>query len=106
MALIRQILLLQLILSATTYSLAQTQQAPDRRQAVASPSYQKTYFGPPKKFDYTLSGIVNDQFTGEALPFASIRVNGTRYGVTANADGYFTIPKIPTDTSTLVVLYI
>jgi ferric enterobactin receptor len=106
MALIRQILPLLLVLSSITYSLAQTQQAPDTRQPVANPPYQKTYFGPPKKFDYTLSGIVKDQLTGEALPFASIRLNGTRHGVTANADGYFILPKIPTDTSTLVVSYI
>jgi ferric enterobactin receptor len=106
MAPFRQILLFLLLLSITTYSLAQTQGAPDPRQPIPDPSYQKTYFGPPKKFDYTLSGIVKDQFTGEALPFASIRVNGTRYGVTANADGYFTLPKIPTDTSMLVVSYI
>jgi ferric enterobactin receptor len=105
MAPIRQILPL-LLLSITTYSLAQTQGTPDPRQTAGTPSHQKTYFGPPKKFNYTLSGIVKDQLTGEALPFASLRVSGTRYGVTANADGYFTLPKIPTDTSTLVVSYI
>ena len=67
---------------------------------------QKTYFGPPKAFNYTLSGIIKDKSTGEALPFATIQVKGSTNGTTTNQDGYFTLLKVPTDTSTLIVYYI
>ena len=66
----------------------------------------KIFFGPPDVFNYTLTGIIRDKSTGEALPFASIYVKGTTIGVSTNADGYFTLLKVPTDTSTLIVQYI
>jgi ferric enterobactin receptor len=67
---------------------------------------QKSYFGPPSTRNFTLSGIIHDQSTGETLPFASIQVKGTKYGTITNADGYFTLLKVPDDTSTLVVQYV
>lgn len=67
---------------------------------------QKIYFGPPQTFNYTLTGIIRDKSTGEALPFATIQVKGSTVGATSNLDGYFTILKVPTDTSTLTVNYI
>jgi ferric enterobactin receptor len=67
---------------------------------------QKTYFGPPVEKNFTLTGIVRDQATGEALPFASIQIAGTVLGANTNADGYFTLLKVPTDTSTLMVHYV
>lgn len=67
---------------------------------------QKKYFGPPQTFNFTLSGIVKDKSTGEALPFATIQISGTTIGVSSNADGFFTLPKVPTDTSVLIVSYI
>jgi ferric enterobactin receptor len=66
----------------------------------------KTYFGPPLVFNFTLSGIVRDKSTGEALPFASVMVKGTTTGAVTNADGYYTIMKVPCDTSLLVAQYI
>jgi ferric enterobactin receptor len=66
----------------------------------------KTYFGPPESYNYTLTGIVHDQATGEPLPFANIQIQGTILGVSSNADGFFTLIKVPTDTSTLVVQYL
>lgn len=66
----------------------------------------KTYFGPPQAFDFTLTGIVKDRSTGEALPFATIQINHSTRGVSSNADGYFTIQQVPTDTSTLLVSYV
>ncbi len=66
----------------------------------------KTYFGPPRAFKYTLSGIVRDKSTGEALPFATVHVKHTHIGVASNADGYFTLSQVPTDTSVLVVSYV
>jgi ferric enterobactin receptor len=67
---------------------------------------KKTYFGPPSSRKYALTGIVHDQLTGEALPFASIQVEGTVIGTTTNTDGYFTLLNVPTDTSTLRVQYV
>jgi ferric enterobactin receptor len=67
---------------------------------------EKTYFGPPSAFKYTLTGTVHDRLTGEALPFATIQILGTTTGTTTNTDGYFTLLNVPTDTSTLVVQYV
>lgn len=67
---------------------------------------QKVYFGPPQTFKYTLTGIIRDKSTGEALPFATVLVRGTTIGVSTNADGYFTLQKIPSDTSVLVAQYV
>lgn len=63
----------------------------------------KTYFGPPKSFNFPLSGIVKDKSTGEALPFAMIQIKGTSFGIYTNVDGYFILPKIPTDTNVLII---
>jgi hypothetical protein len=67
---------------------------------------QKVYFGVATMFNYVLTGIIRDKSTGEALPFATIRVKGTTNGASTNADGYFTLLKVPTDTSVLLVKYI
>ena len=66
----------------------------------------KTYFGKPTTYDFTFSGIIKDKLTGEALPFATVMVKGTNNGATTNADGFFTLVKVPTDTNTLIVQYI
>jgi ferric enterobactin receptor len=66
----------------------------------------KTYFGPPSAFKYTLSGIIHDKSTNEALPFATVMVKGTTVGASTNADGYFTLLKVPSDTSVLVAQYV
>lgn len=67
---------------------------------------QKVFFGPPETFNYTLTGIVKDKSTGEALPFTTVMVRGTNIGTTTNADGYFTLLKVPSDTSVIVVQYV
>ncbi|NVN93700.1 MAG: TonB-dependent receptor [Bacteroidetes bacterium] len=66
----------------------------------------KIYFGPPQKYNYMLNGMVYDKSSGEALPFATVLVKGTLIGASTNADGYFTIPRVPNDTSVLIVQYI
>ncbi|MFZ1677520.1 MAG: TonB-dependent receptor [Saprospiraceae bacterium] len=66
----------------------------------------KTYYGPPKTFNYTLSGIVKDKSTGETLPFANVFIKGTTTGVSTNVDGYFVLSKVPSDTCTLMVSYL
>ena len=41
---------------------------------------KKTYFGKPDALNYTLTGIIRDKSTGEALPSATIYVKGTTIG--------------------------
>jgi ferric enterobactin receptor len=66
----------------------------------------KTYFGSPSSFNFNLSGIVHDESNREALPFATVMVRGTSIGTTTNADGFFTLIKIPNDTSVIIVQYV
>lgn len=67
---------------------------------------KKTYFGAPTALNYTLTGVVRDKSTGEAMSFATVLIRGTTNGTSTNADGYFTLLKVPSDTSVLVVQYI
>ena len=67
---------------------------------------KKVYWGPPTMHNFTLTGIVRDMSTGEALPFANVQVKGTTVGASANADGYFTLLKVPSDTSIIVIQYV
>ncbi len=67
---------------------------------------KKVYFGAPTMRNFTLTGIVRDISSSEALPFANIQVKGTTVGASANADGYFTLLKVPTDTSVIVIQYV
>jgi ferric enterobactin receptor len=71
-----------------------------------NPYANKTYYGPPQDKDFTLSGLVKDKSTGEALPFATIHLRGSTKAISTNADGYFTLSKVPTDTSVLIVSYV
>src|SRR5690606_17685240 len=64
------------------------------------------YRGPSVKKNVTVAGKTVDVFTGESLPFAVISVNGTTNGTTSNADGYFTLLNVPTDTAVLEVSYL
>ncbi len=66
----------------------------------------KTFNGPAKKRQFTLSGLVKDKQTGESLPFANVGVRGSTTGTFTNADGYFTLLNVPSDTSTLLFSYI
>lgn len=59
-----------------------------------------------KTGDFTISGKVKDLTSGESLPFASVKVLGTNIGTSTNVDGFFTLRKIPADTSTLIFSYI
>jgi len=55
---------------------------------------------------FMLTGKVAEVKTNEPLPFASIIVKGSGKGTTTNADGYFTLLTIPSDTSSLLISYI
>jgi ferric enterobactin receptor len=67
---------------------------------------KKAYDGLVQKRDFTMTGIVRDKETGEALPFSNVGVRGTTLGTYTNADGFFTLLKVPSDTSTLLVSYL
>lgn len=60
----------------------------------------------PSLFDLTVYGIVIDSQTGETLPNALVRVAGSSVGTITNSDGYFSLPKVPNDTSTIVISYL
>ncbi len=60
----------------------------------------------PSLFDLTVYGVVVDAKTGETLPNALVRVQGSSLGTITNSDGYFSLPKVPNDTSTIVVSYL
>lgn len=54
----------------------------------------------------TVTGIIKDKKTGEALPYASVLLKGTKRGTMANADGVFTLFNVPKDSCTLAASYI
>ena len=66
----------------------------------------KIYFGKPSKSNFTLSGNIRDKSTGESLPYANVLIKGSKNGAVTNSDGYFTLFKVPSDTSTLIIQYI
>ncbi|MCS7298283.1 MAG: carboxypeptidase-like regulatory domain-containing protein [Bacteroidia bacterium] len=47
---------------------------------------------------YQLSGMVLSGTSGEPIPFVSIRVGRTRRGTVSNADGFYSLPVIRSDT--------
>lgn len=54
----------------------------------------------------TVTGILKDGESGETLPFATVQVLKSEVGTITNADGYFTLFSVPSDTSTLEARYI
>ncbi|MBN1951149.1 MAG: TonB-dependent receptor [Bacteroidales bacterium] len=66
----------------------------------------KTYTGGPKKFNFPISGTVIDKKTRESLPFVAIMPVSSKTGTTSNVDGYFSLLKVPTDTSTILFSYL
>ncbi|MDB5121242.1 MAG: hypothetical protein JWN56_2460 [Sphingobacteriales bacterium] len=55
---------------------------------------------------FRVTGKVVDGVTGESLPGAMVRVAYKDLVVTTNADGYFTLLNVPSDTCTLTTTYI
>ncbi len=60
---------------------------------------------PPRRFNFALAGKVTDNETGESLPSASVKIQGTKLGAITNTDGYFTLQNVPADTCILEVSY-
>ncbi|MFS2187329.1 carboxypeptidase-like regulatory domain-containing protein [Mucilaginibacter sp. Mucisp84] len=59
----------------------------------------------PNHFLVSINGRVIDQQTGESLPSATVKIRGTDLNVMTNADGYFTMFRVPSDTSVVEVSY-
>ncbi|PWK80621.1 outer membrane receptor protein involved in Fe transport [Mucilaginibacter oryzae] len=59
----------------------------------------------PKHFLINVNGRVIDQQTGESLPSASVKIRGTDLSTMTNSDGYFTLFRVPSDTSVVEVSY-
>lgn len=55
---------------------------------------------------YQIEGRVIDAQSEEPLPFCTVVVLGTSLGGTTDADGYFTIRDVPTDTPTIRVSFV
>ena len=60
----------------------------------------------PTRFSITVTGRVVDAKTGENLPYAYVSVVTTNQIARTNVDGYFTLLRVPTDTTTLIVSYL
>lgn len=63
-------------------------------------------FSAATAYDFTIEGTVKDRQTGETLPYANVRLVGSKAGTTTNVDGYFSLFNIPTDTSLLEIRYL
>lgn len=53
----------------------------------------------------TISGFIHDKTTGEGLVGANVFIEGTYYGASSNANGYYAIPKVPVGNFELVCMY-
>ena len=60
----------------------------------------------PTKFGFTFAGKIIDARTSEPLPFVNVSIRANKTGTQGNVDGYFTLLKVPTDTTTLILSYI
>jgi len=52
-----------------------------------------------------IDGVVTDAATGETIPGASVRIEGTTQGAATQVDGYFFINNVRPGTYTLVVSF-
>ena len=53
----------------------------------------------------TVKGVLTDEETGEAIPFANVVLDSTRYGVATDLNGFFLINKMPAGNYTLRVRF-
>lgn len=54
----------------------------------------------------TVKGVLTEDETGEAIPFANVVLDGTRYGNATDINGFYLINKMPEGTYTLRVRYV
>ena len=85
------------------YCIVLTKNLPRNRTRLENKRYQ----GKATRRNLRVTGRIKDQTNGEALPFASVYVEGnTAIGTSTNTDGYFTLYNVPSDTETLVFKYL
>jgi hypothetical protein len=60
----------------------------------------------PVRNNISVSGVIKDEETGETLPNATVYITGALAGTTTNTDGYFTLVRIPSDTSSINISYL
>lgn len=56
--------------------------------------------------NFTLTGEIFDQKTGERIPYASVLLSRTRFGTSSDANGRFVLEKVPNDTCSIRIQYI
>lgn len=61
--------------------------------------------GPPKNFNFAISGKVIDQTTGESVPSATVRIMNTSLTATTGTDGLFVFFNVPADTCVIETMY-
>ena len=54
----------------------------------------------------TVKGVLTDEETGEAIPFANVVLDGTRYGAATDLNGFYLINKMPAGDYTLRVRFV
>lgn len=75
------------------------QQLQNRNQAATvqkqETEHQKIVGKGPVKKNFTLIGEILDKSTAERIPYAMITINGTSTGAMTDANGRFTLTKVP-----------
>lgn len=54
----------------------------------------------------TIKGVLYDDETGEAIPFANVMLDGTKHKVATDINGFFLINKVPDGNYTLLIRYV
>lgn len=54
----------------------------------------------------TIKGVLYDDESGEAIPFANVQLEGTKHAVATDINGFFLINKIPDGTYTILIKYV
>jgi hypothetical protein len=80
----------------TAVAVQQTERVAASRRAAATPVKRR----------FTITGEITDVNTGERIPYATVGVVGTPKGASSDANGYFILEQVPTDTATVVVQYL
>ncbi|MBB6001611.1 TonB-dependent receptor [Arcicella rosea] len=75
-------------------------------EAIPQNTRRQAALKPATKFDFTFTGKILDARSSEPLPFVNIMIKSKKTGTQTNVDGYFTLLKVPTDTTTLILSYI
>ena len=90
---------------AEQLALLRRQRTSSDEQKVADERMSRSGLMPVKK-NYTLTGEVFDIGSGERIPYATVLIEHTANGSTTDANGRFTLNRVPADTCSITVKYI